>query len=251
MTADRDMDLDIRLSAYVDGELDATQTAAVERLLATDSRARARVAEFRETTGLLRAACAEDFYRGGLAHLLPATPARRAWRPRPAAMAIAASVLAAVLGFGGGAAWMGHAESPRDSLLSEVAEYHDVFSRETVHLVEFGPERAEQLFAWLGERLHRRVTAPDLRDEGLSFAGGRMLVVDGKPVAELMYTRASGRPVAFCITFADGATAPLRIDTRGHQRLASWQDGLHTFVLVGELDKDDTTRIAARIAEQI
>jgi anti-sigma factor RsiW len=251
MTTGIDMDLDVRLSAYVDGELDAAQAASVERLLASDARARARVAEFRETTGLLRAACAEDFYRGGLAHLLPPTRTPRIWQPRRAMLAIAASVLAAVIGFGGGAAWMAQGGSARDALLSEVAEYHEVFSRETAHLVEFGPERADQLFAWLGERLHRRVLAPDLRDEGLVFAGGRMLVVDGKPVAELMYTRAGGRPVAFCIAFADGTTAPMRVDARGPQHLASWQDGLHTFVVVGELDKVSAQRIAERIAHQI
>lgn len=248
-------DLEQALIAYVDGELDPRDVLELEERLAQDPALRARVQEYRDGAALLRAACAENFYADGMAHLLlprreaPIPSKRRVFR-RPVVWAAAACLLAGVFGFGGGAYWAGSSATARDLLLSEVAEYHDIYARETKHLVELGADRADELFAWLSERLNRPVSAPDLSAAGLQFAGGRMLVVGGKPVAELMYTRANGRPIAFCITEGGGKAAAMRIDERGHLRLASWDDGRHTFVVVGEMDRASLQRVASYAAAQ-
>ena len=86
---------------------------------------------------------------------------------------------------------------------------------------------------------------------GLRFAGGRRLVIDGKPVGELMYLRGSGPPVAMCVTRLDGAAGPLRVDTRRDLRLASWTDGRHAYVVVGELDEQAAVDIADLVAAQL
>lgn len=248
-------DLEQTLIAYVDGELDPAEVLELEDHLARDPSLRARVQDYRDGAALLRAACAENFYADGMAHLLlprreaPA-PIRRAALRRPVVWAAAACLLAGVFGFGGGAYWSGTSASARDTLLTEVAEYHDVYARETKHLVELGTDRADELFAWLGERLNRPVSAPDLTAAGLHFAGGRMLVVGGKPVAELMYTRENGRPIAFCITPGDGKPSAMRVDERGHMRLVSWDDGRYTFVVVGEMDRASLQRVASYAAAQ-
>lgn len=249
-------DLEQTLIAYVDGELDPADVQELEQRLARDPAMRVRMQEYRDGAALLRAACAEHFYADGMAHSPP--PRRAAPIParairmarRPFIRAAAACLVAGVFGFGGGAYWAGKSATARDVLLSEVAEYHDVYARETKHLVELGPDRADELFAWLSERVNRPVSAPDLTAAGLQFAGGRMLVVGGKPVAELMYTRANGRPIAFCITEGDGKPTPMRIDERGHMRLASWDDGRHTFVVVGEMDRASLQRVASYAAAQ-
>ena len=244
-------DLDCQLVAYVDGELDPIEAAAVERLIAQDPALRATVETFRETSAALRAACAENFYADGLAHLLlPRRPPMRDGRRR-LGWAAAACLLAGVFGFGGGTYWASPSGSAHEALLSEIAEYHEVFSRETGHLVEIDAEHADDLYAWLGARLNRRVSAPDLSAAGLRFAGGRMLVIDGKPVADFLYTRADGRPVALCIAHADGKPIGMRIDARGDLRLASWDAGKHRFVVVGELDPTGARRIAELAAAQI
>jgi anti-sigma factor RsiW len=248
-------DFDSQLVAYVDGELDPIEAAAVERLLARDPELRTRVAEFRETGAILRTACAENFYADGLAHLLLPRRAPVGGGRRRLAWA-AAGLLAGVVGFGGGAYWAGrlgpaHDASRREALLSEIAEYHEVYSRETRHLVEVDAEHADDLQTWLGARVNRLVSAPDLSAAGLRFAGGRMLVIDGKAVADFLYTRAEGRPVALCIARAGGAAAGMRVDARGDLRLASWDDGTHRFVVVGELDAASARRIAELAAAQI
>jgi anti-sigma factor RsiW len=238
-------DLDLTLMAYTDGELPPEEVAKVEALIAADPALSAIVEQHRRTTALLRAACADVFYAADPAK--PPAP-RRQWPLRTyTGWAIAATV-AGVLGFGGGAVWSGGGESARDHLLAEVAEYHAVFSREDAHLVEIPASRAAELTAWLGSRIGRPLTAPDLSGQGLTFAGGRMLVVDGKPVAELMYTRANGRPIALCIAEADktitDGMAPTQIARKGDLHLASWQSGSHTFIVVGETDATTIGAIA-------
>src|SRR5436305_620637 len=77
----------------------------------------------------------EDEHSRTVGHGTP--PARRSIAPsRPHyGWAIAAS-LVAVVTFGAGVLWGGQAPSERADLLEEVAGYHEVYSRETAHLVE-------------------------------------------------------------------------------------------------------------------
>ncbi len=232
-------ELDLTLMAYADGELLPDQAAHVEAMIAAQPALRQIVNEHRETTALLRQACSEQFYaQGGLTFLRPRpAPRRRTF----AGWAVAATV-AGILGFGAGHLWpFGNEASARDRLVSEIAEYHDVFSRETAHLVEIPASRADELKDWLSERIGRNIGIADLTGMGLHFAGGRMLVVDGRPVAELMYTRDGGRPIALCITEAQrpipSDSGTVRIDRKGDLSLASWYQGQHAFVVVGNADE--------------
>ena len=143
------------------------------------------------------------------------------------------------------------AGSARDTFLDEVAEYHEVFSRESLHLVEVAADRKAEFETWMGSRLGGRFEAPDLSSSGLRFAGGRMLVVDGKPVAEMMYTRGTGLPVALCITPMAVGAEPLRLDERNGLHLASWTDSRYAFVVVGQLDPEAATDIAEASRAQI
>jgi anti-sigma factor RsiW len=160
--------------------------------------------------------------------------------------AIAAS-LAAAVAFGGGFMLGREAPSERDGLLDEVAGYHEIYSRETTHLVEVPASEAEQLTAWLGERLNREIRVPDLAADGLHFAGGRMLVVNDRPVAELMYTRAEGLPIAICVTRIDGKPWAIGVEQHGAQRIASWAKEGYAYIVVGELDDAMVKDIAWRI----
>jgi anti-sigma factor RsiW len=158
-------------------------------------------------------------------------------------LATAASIAAMVM-FGVGAMWGGRAPSERDGLLDEIAGYHEVYSRETAHLVEVPDSQAEQLTAWLGERLDHEIKVPDLADAGLHFAGGRMLVVNDRPVAELMYTRARGLPVAVCVTQIDGKPWSMVVEQHGALRLASWAKDAYAYVVVGEIGDAQALEIA-------
>jgi anti-sigma factor RsiW len=236
-------DIETLLVAYADGELGTGEAEAVERILADDPRARRSLEIYRETTALLRAACAESNYATPLT-----TPVRRSpiWQ-RPA-MAMAASIAVLLLGYGGG-----FYSAPRPpSFVDDVAEYHEVFSRETTHLAELPAAQSDEINRWLGGHLERKVVAPDLSSEGLSFAGARMWISEGAPVADLLYTRALGLPVALCIVRANdtAAATPIRLDRRGMLEVASWRRDGYDFAIVGELSPAEVHVLADKAEAQ-
>jgi anti-sigma factor RsiW len=164
--------------------------------------------------------------------------------------AVAASIAAAVM-FGGGVMWGAKAPSERTDLLEEAAGYHEVYSRETAHLVEVPADQAEQLTAWLGERLGRDIKVPDLADAGLHFAGGRMLVVGDRPVAELMYTREEGLPIAICVARIEGKPWLMGVEQHDALRIASWAKDGYAYLVVGDLDEATAKDLAWRVKAQI
>src|ERR1700684_1849405 len=126
---------DLRLMAYVDGELDAGAAREAEALIAADPEARRTVAKYREATALLREACAEGFYADGTVRV-PAAAVRPGVRVfRRVARYAAVAVIAAIVGFGGGRVSSNLASSDRQHLVDAVADYHSVQSHETKHLV--------------------------------------------------------------------------------------------------------------------
>ena len=242
------MDRDARLAAYVDGELDPEEARAVERQLATDPQARELVRVHQRTTALLRAACAPSFYSQGTQQFGRARERavpRRVWL-QP--MAIAAALLIAVLGTAIGTFVVRGIDSEAAGLLNEISSYQLVYGMETEHLVEVPATRSDDLLAWLGSRLGRKLIVPELSASGLTFAGGRLLVVDKKPVAQLVYTRPGTFPFAVCITRSSDAPSPVRVEHRNGLDLAWWRDGAYTYVIVGTMQEPEARILADRVA---
>jgi anti-sigma factor RsiW len=244
------MDRDTRLMAYVDGELSLEEAQEVEALIAADPEAQRLVEQFRQTAGLLRTACAENFYANP-AMRLPSSRRTFAQGLRRYASVAAVALVAIIFGIGGGVLVANWPISQRDHLIDEIAEHHSVQSKETKHLVEVPSAEADDLKTWFGRRLERPLEVPDLSASGLQFAGGRMLVVAWKPVAEFMYTRASGPPVALCIAHTGAEPAGVRVDHRGDLHLASWQEGGYTYVIVGDLSPAEAEALAERARSQL
>lgn len=249
-------DMDSLLGAYADGELDEATAAEVEAWLAVTPSAQRMLAVHRETAALLRAAFPESRYAGlGTIPKVTVTGAAANSPRRPrlplSAWAIAASLVLGVIGYGAGATWPDLFTSERDRMLSEIAEYHAIYSRETVHLVEVPAAQSDHLKAWLGKRVKGTLVIPDFRQAGLTFAGGRLVVLDGEPVAELMYTREHGLPIAFCVLAHAGEPSSVMVERRGPTSLATWDDGSHAYVVVGEAEPIVIRDLATRAREQL
>lgn len=239
------------LVGYADGELDAATTAEVEAYVAANPEAERTLALHRETTALLRAAFAESLFAKGPTTITRATPARARRPAVRGGLAAAAGILIAICGYGVGATWPDILLSHRSKMLTEVAEYHAIYSRETVHLVEVPASQSDHLKAWLGRRVNGNLAIPDFSAAGLTFAGGRMVVVDGAPIAELMYTRTNGLPIGFCMFRHDATPSPIVVERREKQHLATWDDGKHAYIVVGEADSELVRHLAASAKEQI
>ena len=242
-------DMDALLAAYADGELDEAAIAKVEAWIAANPSARDTLAMHRETTALLRAAFSESLFASPTVALPP--PARPRTRAPRFVWAIAASIAMGLVGYSAGTFWPNLLVSERDRMLTEVAEYHSVYSRETVHLVEVPAAQSDHLKAWLGKRVNRTLVIPDFKQAGLTFAGGRMVVVDGAPVAELMYTRENGLPLAFCVFYRTGKPSDVQEARRGPVNLATWDDGSHSYIVVGEAAPDTIRELAVLARKQI
>jgi anti-sigma factor RsiW len=237
-------------AAYADGELEPEQAQKVERLIADDPQALSLVEMFREMSALLRAACGEEFYKPNIVVLSAASCPVNQPRLRYG-LALAASIAISVVGFGGGAMYTGGVPSQHAELLDEVAGYHEIYSRETRHLVEVPAEQMEHLKAWLGQRLARDFDVPDLTAAGLHFAGGRMVIVNGRPVGQLMYSRDQGLPIGVCLTRMSGSPSRISVEQNGALKLAYWGDGSYEYVVVGELDEHSLRDIAERVKAQV
>lgn len=241
------------LVAYVDGELDAGTARAVTEALTRDSEAQEKVQLLRESATLVRAAFQSPAYEDVPPDLakridkLTVAPMRRAnWR---IAASLAASIAVAILAFAGGYVLRGMGTESADfanRLIDEVAEYHVVYAREGKHQVELSADQRGELEAWFGQEFHRRFTVPDLSAHNLTFRGGRLLVVDGHPVAQLLFSHPGDpeRPLALCVTRGSPGNQPVRLEREQGVNLALWQSKGFVYVLVGWDDNQFLTGLA-------
>ncbi|MGH1575708.1 anti-sigma factor family protein [Planktotalea sp.] len=228
------------LSAYVDGVLNEAERAEVDALVARDPQV---AAELEALFAL------DDDIRGAFDGLLdepapmpdvlssrpaPANTNRAPWRAMAAML-----VLGAVLGAGGMWAVRATPEpvqiAAKRSWLGEVAEYHQIYARQTRHLVEVGADEKAHIEKWLGKEIGVAFTVPDLSPAGWTFQGARLLVAAGKPVAQLMYTDANGRVIALCaLQNGSGAPADTALKQFGDVHMATWKSSAGSFAIVGE-----------------
>ena len=233
---------DTILVAYVDGELEPDLERRVEQAMIDDESVRGRIAMFRNADQLLRSAMSESRYRDVPEHLQNlVTQARlQPWRRRTMRLLlpIAAAIVAFILGS------MDIPSRLRDAArhdarevmktLDEVAEYHAAFARRTAHLIEVPATQVADIESWLGDRVQLAFRVPDLKSRQLDFQGGRVLVLNGQPVAQLIYTDPGGAKIALCITLeANDADTPIQESEQNGLKLFGKAKGRHVFIVVG------------------
>ncbi len=257
-------DFSIKLSGYLDGELDPAETAEVEARLATDSAAQA------ELDALIQAdAFAEEKFAEELnapvpfalaqqirdADLVDPTPvAAPPPASRPIWGALAASLVVLGIGGFGGYTLRGQDPVPQPGWLAAIADYHAIYAGQERHLVEVGADEADHIEAWLGKTIGATFSIPDLTQHGLTFEGGRLVVANGKPVAQLMYREADGTVIALCLqqSSKDPSLAPTFNDTtiNGFD-FVSWSAGGADYVVIGPEGQPDLDAIAATASTEI
>jgi anti-sigma factor RsiW len=127
----------------------------------------------------------------------------------------------------------------------QVAQYHKIYAREQRHLVEVPAAETPHIEQWLGKRLDDLAfKVPDLKAFGLTFKGARMLVVNGAPVAQLVYLPADGRAVALCIIHSKKDDKPLTASQQDDLNLVDWRVKGYGFVVVGWEDPTQLRAIA-------
>ncbi|TCN32388.1 anti-sigma factor family protein [Sinorhizobium americanum] len=249
--------LEVRLSAYIDGELGEAERSELDALLARDDDARVLLDKLKAGSTFGNRAF-EDFLHdpvplalvrhikqgGGISPKLERVTTsnlpKRSVRvlPRLVAASVGLLLTGGVAGFilGSTANFVDPTgETAASPFVDEIADYHRIYSRQKAHLVEVPASQAAHIETWLTASVGVPFKIPDLTRKGLAFEGARLLVANGKPVAQLVYRDHEDEIFAICfLRSAGGAKADAFSETiQGDLGLVSWQKDNAAFVVVG------------------
>lgn len=240
------------LHAYADGEVANEGVAEIEAALMSDPDAARKVEAWKLQRKALKRA-----FDGVLEEPVPQAIAATLKRGRSSKlrpfMAIAAVMAFLVLG--GIAGWIAATEQGGrrgQSLAQEAIAAHEVFTAEVTHPVEVDATDREHLQAWLSKRIGTPVKIPDLAEEGYTLLGGRLLVADDQPAAQLMYEDAARKRLTIFLTAnPSGAETALRVETKGPLVACYWLSEKLGFAVAGEMEVKPMMRLARIIYDQL
>jgi anti-sigma factor RsiW len=280
---------DDRLVAYLDGELETAQRREVEAWLDADPAARQQLAALADTTHLLRlaydavvhepvpdrliaAARGETAAQAG-AQIMPfqrragtlEMSSRRWWITLP----VAASLFGLIVG--GGAAYLGiaklvpdngtvkqpavEAAATNNAWLDNAAGYFKLFVSAGDNPPLDAPATGDprEALQKISQSLPQEVRLPDLKPWGLSFRGAKLVVAEGRPAAELVYTtdnKAIG-PLTLIIGSSKLPDVSPSFDRRQDVNLLYWRHQGRAYALVGQADIGYLWGIANDVAWQL
>lgn len=281
-----------RLVAYLDGEIEASEAREIEAWLDSDPAARETVGALARSAALVREAYDEVLHEPLPERLIAAArgetkaPAgaritavapRRPWRQpgQRARWRVALPIAASLFGFlfGGAAAYVGvdkfvplgviGATSPpaleasvaNNLWLDNAAGYFKLFvgagENALIDVPATGDTRAA--LQKISQSLPEQVRLPDLKPWGLNFHGARLVVVDGRPAAQLVYTtdnKAIG-PMALIIGSSKQPDIPPTFDRRQDVNMLYWRHQGRAYVLVGQADAGYLWGIGNDVAWQL
>lgn len=252
---------DTDLHAYVDGELNGEHRLQVEKLLAADPAAAARVSAYQAQKQALREMFApaldEPVPDALRAAAMPPPPAEPRLRSRWSLQRIAASL--AIAAFGGMIGWLAHDRYQPEVLARatplphQAAIAHAVFTPDVRRPVEIAAEQEDQLVTWLSKRLGTPVRPPKLGSLGYELIGGRLLPGNSGPVAQFMYQEASGQRLTLYVSTEHPANrdTAFRFAREGRINVFYWIDGPYGYALSASIAKDELARIASAVYDQL
>src|ERR1700719_2378846 len=240
----RDND-ELQMNAYCDGELDPVSAIEFERRLAGDETLKAQYNRLLSLRRAVRSLPQYDVPAGLQARIQAALDADRpgqANRPvqlgRPRQRSWSFQALAA-------AAVFGAVLSSSVMLTMERYDRHQDVDREVVagHIRGlFAPQPFDVASSdrhtvkpWFTSRLPESPQVPDLSARGFALLGGRVDVINNRPVATIVYKHAAH--TVSLTTLRPGQTVPEQ--TIAGYNVRSWSDGNFTYVAVCDLPSAD------------
>jgi anti-sigma factor RsiW len=267
---------DDRLVAYLDGEVAAAERREIEAWLDSDLAARQRLAALAEAAELVRHAFDEVLHEPLPERLIAAARGetvatesrpqilpfkRRLWPERPAplrrwrfGLPVAASLFGLLIGAaaaylgtgrlapggvaGGGGQPMLEATVANNLWLDNAAGYFKLFVSAGDNALVDVPATGDirEALQKISQSLPQQVRLPDLKPWGLNFRGARLIVVDGRPAAQLVYTtdnKAIG-PLALIIGSSKQPDISPTFDRRQDVNLIYWRHQGRAYALVGQ-----------------
>ncbi len=282
---------DEALIAYLDGELDAGEQRHVEAWMEADPAVRERMAALALSDDLVRSAFAEvaaeplperliaaargETHAGAAAQkeaeivVLP----RKATAPRVdrrwhIGLAAAAGLFGILFGGAGtylGVGVLGTANPATERKVVDAAEnntwldnaagyYKLMVSAGDNMLIDVPASNdTSEALQKISQNLPQQVRLPDLKPWGLNFRGARLVVVDGRPAAQLVYVtdnKAIG-PLTLLIGASKQPDSAPAFDHRQDVNLLYWRHHGRAYALVGRTDIGYLWGIANDVAWQL
>ncbi|MCA0279389.1 MAG: anti-sigma factor [Proteobacteria bacterium] len=245
-------DIRLLLHALADGELDAATALALERRLASDP---ALAAEYARIVALRTSfqtmplqqpspqllARIEDLAQ---ARTPAATPVRRKeqsfdWR------ALAASILVTAFLASSATYWATQGPAPQ-GFASEIAGSHRR-SLLASSAVDVASSDRHTVKPWLDARIGVSPPAVDLSADGYALVGGRVEVIDGKPVPALVYQLRKHLITLVAIPQDQAMPRPGAPDlSAGGFPIVQWSDGTFSYWAVSDIGRDELQQFADR-----
>jgi anti-sigma factor RsiW len=247
MTASLQDNDELQLTAYCDGELDAAAAGEFERRMAADDGLRARYTRLMSLRQAMRALPQADMPSDLQARIQAKLRAERASAERAANVSnvtvlrrrnwsfqalaasaligavISGSVLKTIDRFGQG-----------DTVASEVVAGH-IRGLLAPQPFDVASSDRHTVKPWFTSRLPESPQVPDLTDKGFALLGGRVDVIENRPVATIVYKHAAH--TVSLTTLKPGQTVPEQ-SIAGYN-VRSWSDANFTYVAVCDLPSAD------------
>jgi anti-sigma factor RsiW len=261
---------DVMLMAYVDGETDAATARRIERAIASDPDVAERARLFRDSAMLLRGAYADALHEKVPERLVAAIksaparkvapmapPPRRLQARRFVGWAVAASLAALVVGSGSTYWYLtGSPENVEDvqatssdRWLDHVVGFYDVYegarTNEDHLLVDFKADDPK-LRQWFGARLNRNLAVPDLSTLGFQPQGGRLLIINGRPAAQLLYMSDRHELVGLVIAFTPQNHHDISAVRRHNVNVVYWRNAGYAYAMVGTIEPERLRKLAEK-----
>jgi anti-sigma factor (TIGR02949 family) len=228
------------VSPYLDGELGASDRAALEAHLAgcagcTEAVARERGVIRAVREGATRhaappalrarvsaAIAAESLGRSGQ------TGGTRQWM-RLAASALVAAVIASTT------TWQIATQERRDLVGEEILDSH-VRSLMASHLTDVASSDQHSVKPWFNGRLDLSPPVTDFTEQGFPLVGGRLDYIDRRPVAALVYRHRQHIINLFVMPDAGVTAEPAAASSRQGYNVLRWRDGGMALWAVSDLN---------------
>jgi mycothiol system anti-sigma-R factor len=232
-------DVQPRLGSYLDGELDAAETAAIaahlkacagcaaslDRLRALRAAVRAELASYRAPDTLRMRV--RDAVREAAPAVSPSRQSAWSW------LAVAAAVVLAVVG-----TWKVAADRAATTIVTEEVLAAHVRSLMPGHLTDVLSSDQHTVKPWFNGKLDFSPPVTDQAAAGFPLEGGRLDYVGDRPVAALVYARRLHHINVFIWPSRD--TAPRSSATRAERNgyhFYRWAEGGMTFWAVSDLSQ--------------
>jgi anti-sigma factor RsiW len=238
---------ELQLSAYCDGELDAVAAGAFERRMATDDKLRARYTRLMSLRQAMRALPQADVPSDLQARIQARLKAEQASTERATNVsnvtvlrrrnwsfqALAASALIGAV-ISGSVIKTVDRVGQGDTVASEVVAGH-IRGLLAPQPFDIASSDRHTVKPWFTSRLPESPQVPDLAEQGFVLLGGRVDVIENRPVATIVYKHAAH--TVSLTTLKPGQSVPDQ-SIAGYN-VRSWSDANFTYVAVCDLPSAD------------